>query len=149
VSPFLYRLAHEHGGYLDAPSAIMQGHWQQVFEFWQEALLWSTKMSDAMNALLLEASKGINHKLTLRQVSSDARALIDHLACQPIVTPGYLLLHFGWPVTTGLAVINELLEFGILSQHRVKQPHNTVIYDCHEIFDAWIKMDEALFATIK
>lgn len=149
VSPFLYRLAHQHAGYLDAPSAIMQGHWGQVFEFWQEALLWSTQLGEAMNALLLEANKRLNHKLTLRQVSSNARALVDHLGSQPIVTPGYLFSRFGWPVSTGLAAINELLEFGILSQHRVKQPHNTVIYDCQEIFDAWMKMDEALFASIK
>lgn len=149
VSPFLYRLAHQHEGYLDAPSAIMQGHWQRVFEFWQEALLWSTQMSDVMNAMLLQASKQLNHKLTLRQVSAHARVLIEHLGCQPIVTPGYLFSHFGWSSTTGLAVINELLEFGILSQHRVKQPHNTVIYDCHEIFDGWMKMDETLFASIK
>ncbi|MEM5497738.1 Fic family protein [Paraglaciecola mesophila] len=145
ISPFLFRLAHQHNGYLDAPSAIMQGQWQQVFDFWNEAIQWSTNTADILCKRLLNASSLIQKKLTLRQLSHQAATLLSHIAEQPIVTPAYLSEKFGWTLIEGSAAITELLECGVLNEHRVKEPHNTIIYDCKEIFDAWMEMDEVLF----
>ncbi|ABG42677.1 filamentation induced by cAMP protein Fic [Paraglaciecola sp. T6c] len=145
ISPFLFRLAHQHNGYLDAPSAIMQGQWQQVFDFWDEAIQWSINTTETLCKRLIMANSFIQKKLTLRQLSQHAATLLSHISEQPIVTPAYLSGQFGWTLLEASTAITELLECGILNEHRVKEPINTIIYDCQEIFDAWMEMDEVLF----
>ncbi|TDF37345.1 filamentation induced by cAMP protein fic [Alteromonadaceae bacterium M269] len=148
ISPFLFRVAHQHQGYLDTPNAIMEGQWEKVFDFWERALTWSTEMSGILNQLQGLASAKITRKLTLRSVSRDAMKLIEHLYVQPIITLDYLFEALGWSPLQSNAVTQELMDFGILNKHRLREPQNAIIYDCPDILDAWQKMDEVVFTSM-
>ena len=148
ISPFLFRVAHLHQGYLDTPNAIMEGQWEKVFDFWERALSWSTEMSSILNQLQGLASAKITGKLALRRVSREAMELIEHLYAQPIITLDYLCEALNWEPSKGNAVTQELIDFGILNKHRLREPQNAIIYDCQDVLDAWQKMDEAIFTSM-
>jgi Fic family protein len=146
ISPYLYRMAHQHKGSMDAPNAIMQGEWQHVFDFWEIALQWSMNKSQELGKCLTLASQKISNKLTLRRVSQQAMQLLPVLAQQPIVTASFVANKMKWPTQLSIQTLHELMDYAVLSSHLLREPQGTTIFECADILNAWEDMDTALFA---
>jgi Fic family protein len=115
ISPYLFRMAHQHKGYLDSPNAIMQGEWDCVFNFWDIALEWSTYKSQELSDFLARSKKNISNKLALRQISQQAQQLLPLFDAQPIVTAGYVASQMNWSTQISNQVLNELTHYTVLS----------------------------------
>jgi Fic family protein len=145
ISPYLYRMANQHQGYMDT-SAIMQGEWQLVFDFWDSALQWSVDKSQELGKCLTQAKQNISNKLVLRMPTQQAIQLLDVLAQQPIVTTHFVAKKMKWSTQLSSQTLHELIDYSVLSSHLLREPQGTTIFECADILAAWENMDRALFA---
>jgi Fic family protein len=148
ISPYLFRMAHQHKGYLDSPNAIMLGEWDCVFNFWDIALEWSTYKSQELSVFASKSKQKIFNKLALRQISQQAQQLLLLLESQPIVTVAYVAGQMNWSTQVSAQTLNELTHCAVLSTHILREPHGIKIFECKDILDAWNEMDKALFTEI-
>jgi hypothetical protein len=115
--------------------------------FWTDALAWGSRLQLDVTSILSDVKQSIAGKVAMRNLSTAARQLIDHLWGQPIVCEKGLLSLMDYNLTTVKGAIRELVDLGLLEVRRLKEPKNAIIYDCPLIFSAYTAIDDLIFRT--
>ena len=147
ISPFLYRLGHNHSGYHSTPTAMLQGDWSQVTSFWHDAINWSNEASIWLLNTVQHLQRTLRVSLALRPVTPAMTSILSLLINHPLLTVQYTLAQTQHAVADIQLALDTLVEFGLLQRYQLRQPMHTVIYECKLVFDAYLAMDEHLFSN--
>lgn len=147
ISPFLYRLGHCHSGYHKTPTAILHGDWTQVLAFWSDAINWSNETSAWLLSTIQQLQKTLLQSLALRTTTPAITSILSLLINQPILTTRHTANLTQFSEAEVQFALDTLVEFGTLQRYQLRQPINSIIYECKWVFDAYLAMDERLFIS--
>ncbi|MBQ4846910.1 Fic family protein [Pseudoalteromonas sp. MMG005] len=147
LHPSLYRLHKKFDTYIEAIHDTLS---ESAFDspphkYWYESLTYCDGLKNAMQALLMSATKEIQSRLIFFGISKNAKSLIDFLWSQPIVCEVDLMHYFKWNFLESHQTIKELADLQLIIPRRLKYPENTIVYDCPIIIEALNNLDRIIF----
>lgn len=150
LHPSLFRLGNNNRFYVQSLKAF--GIWDEAglaHPFWNYAFKWGSDSQKEVHNILSATRRKLNARLGMMQLSPEAKRLYDHIWQQPIVCVQGLALKFDWNMPQIMSALTPLVEAGILTPRKLKQPENAQIFDSADIFDAWAQLDDLLFSKIE
>lgn len=144
----LYRLSNDVARYQEAVLAFGVSSDKGLHHpYWQQAADWTKNYRTRASQILSQTKSIMIGKLALSQVDSSDRTIIDLLWSKPLVTPK--IIHSILSINTEAinSTLIKLTSLGILKPYRLRNLNGQQVYVCEEIFSAWKKLDELVFAN--